>query len=187
MVLLISSAPYVLAFFCIIGLSYYTDRVQVRSTTGIASMFTALVAIVVIIALQTNAQWGRFAMLFPVVCGIYTTYCITYSWLSSTIVRPLEKRAAAIGITNTCSNCAVVFGTFFWMDQYSPTYSVSWGCILAFASLSIASSTVLRFSLRRENRNFDKLAIEVRQDAARMETLNPTEKDAVTANFRYVI
>jgi MFS family permease len=189
MVLLISAAPYVLAFFSIIGMSYYTDRVQVRSTTGIGSMAIAAVAIATIIGLQTSSQWGRFAMLFPVVCGIYTTYCITYSWLSSTIVRPLEKRAAAIGITNTCSNCAVVFGTFFWMDQYSPTYSVSWGCILAFACLSMGASVTLRFSLQRENKHFDKLAAEVSQDPSLMElrTMTETEKDAVMDNFRYVI
>ena len=104
-------------------------------------MFVAVIGVILIMALQHTTQWARYALLFPIVCGIYTTYCITYTWLSSTIVRPPEKRAAAIGIANTCANSAVLFGSYMWLDKYSPSYTVSWGCILAFGVTSASFTT----------------------------------------------
>lgn len=74
-----TAPPYVLGFFSIISLSYYTDRAQVRSTVGMGSMAVAVTGTIVTLALRDTNKWVRYAMLFPIVCGIYTTYCITYT------------------------------------------------------------------------------------------------------------
>jgi hypothetical protein len=46
-------------------------------------------------------------------------------------VRLPVKRAAAIGIINTCANSVMLLGNYFWLDQYRPTYATGWGCIIA--------------------------------------------------------
>ena len=185
--LLISSPPYVLGFVSIVSVAYYADRVQVRSIPAIASMSVAVVAAIVIVALQQKAPWARYAMLFPLVCGIYTTYCVTYTWLSSTIVRPPIKRAAAIGIANTFANSAALYGNYFWLDKYAPTYAASWGCIIAFGSLSVICLVALRLSLIRANKNFDKLEAETDiQDPSHLQRLSEVESRAVLSGFRYV-
>lgn len=187
MVLLISSPPYILGFASIVGVAYYADRAQVRAIPAAVSMSVAVIAAIIIVALKKNAPWARYAMLFPLVCGVYTTYCVTYTWLSSTIVRPPMKRAAAIGIANTCSNSAVLFGNYFWLDKYAPTYIPSWGCIIAFGCLSVFCLIALRVSLVIANKKFDKLQAETNvQDYAQMQRLTEVESRAVLSGFRYV-
>lgn len=90
-------------------------------------------------------------MLFLLVVDIYSAYCTTYTWLSSTIAPPPMKRAAAIGIANTFANCTALYGNYFWLDQYGPTFVASWGCIVAFICLSLACIVTLRITLLRKN------------------------------------
>jgi hypothetical protein len=126
-------------------------------------------------------------MLFSLVCGIYTTYCVTYTWLSSTIARPPIKRAAAIGIANASAISAVPFGNYFWLDKYALTYAPSWGCIIAFGCISVVCLVSLRISLIKANRKFDKLEAETDiQDPIQLQRLTEVESRAVISEFRYV-
>ncbi|KAF3406287.1 hypothetical protein DPV78_001713 [Talaromyces pinophilus] len=126
-------------------------------------------------------------MLFPLVCGIYTTYCVTYTWLSSTIARPPIKRAAAIGIANASAISAVPFGNYFWLDKYALTYAPSWGCIIAFGCISVVCLVSLRISLIKANKKFDKLEAETDiQDPIQLQRLTEVESRAVISEFRYV-
>lgn len=186
-VLLITAPPYVLGFVSVILISYVADRIQVRSIPAATSMIVAVGAGIAVIALGDHSPWALYGLMFPMVCGVYSTYCVTYTWLSSTIVRPPMKRAAAIGIANTCANSAVLFGNYFWLDRYSPTYIPSWACIIAFGTLSVICALSLRMSLRSTNKKFDKLELEVdSQNPAQIGSLDEIEQRAVLAGFRYV-
>lgn len=103
-------------------------------------------------------------------------------------MRPREKRAAAIGISSTCANSAVLFGSYMWLDRYAPTYAASWCCILAFGMLSIICSAALRISLARANKRFDQLASQIDvSDPAQLATLAEDERAAVQSGFRLVV
>ncbi|RAK80801.1 MFS general substrate transporter [Aspergillus fijiensis CBS 313.89] len=186
-VLLLTSPPYVVGFFWAVGWGWWADKRQTRSIPAGVSEGVAILAAILLIAVPESQQWARYAFTFLICCGTYGVYATTYAWLSSTIVQPPAKRAVAIGIANTCANVASLFANYFWLDQYEPTYRVSWGCILAFECLGMACILTLRFLLRRANRRFEELATTMEVNGVAMQRLDQDSRRAILNGFRYVI
>ena len=145
-----------------------------------------------------------FAECMPLGLGEYKHHTGLYRWLlqdttiisdtfheslalSSTIVKPRLKRAAAIGIANTCANIASLFANYFWLDKYEPYFRESWSCLLAFQLLGMACILSLRYSLKRANRRFEKLTAEVSdRDTAAVTQLTEEEQRAVLYGYRFI-
>ncbi|KAF2653091.1 MFS general substrate transporter [Lophiostoma macrostomum CBS 122681] len=189
--LLLTSPPYVFSFIWSIVVAWLADRKQARSPFAGASMLLAIVGTVMLIALPVEQRWVRYAFCFFVAAGSHGVSATTYTWLSSTIVRPPIKRAAAIGIVNSISSTASLWDSYFWLDIYSPSFRVSWGASLAFMTLGLALIITLRLVLQRGNRRFDELASRVdpegRYDPAAISALDEEERRAVKDGFRFII
>jgi type II secretory pathway pseudopilin PulG len=186
--LLLTSPPYVFAFICSMSMAWLADRKQARSPFAGASMVLAIVGTVLLMAIPVEQRWVRYAFCFLVAAGSFGVYSTTYTWLSSTIIRPPIKRAAAIGIANTISNAAALWASYFWLDTYSPSFRVSWGASLAFMALGLGIIITLRLVLQRGNRRFDELASRVdRYDPAAIAALDEEEQRAVKDGFRFII
>ncbi|KAK7698387.1 hypothetical protein SLS64_012635 [Diaporthe eres] len=186
-VLLLTSPPYLFSFIWALSFAWDADRRQNRSPHAAISAVTAIIATVVTIALS-DQQWARYAMTFLVCSGTFGIYSTTYTWLSSTIVRPPVKRAAAIGIANTTANTASLFANYFWLDKYEPYFRQSWACILSFQVLGLACILTLRHLLKRSNSEFDKLAEQLDiHDEAAIRQLDEVSQRAVINGFRYVV
>jgi type II secretory pathway pseudopilin PulG len=186
--LLLTSPPYIFAFIWALSLAFNADRRQTRSPHAAISMLVSIVGTILLIAMPTKYRWARYVFTFLVASGSFGVYSTTYTWLSSTIVRPPVKRAAAIGFANTLSNSAALFGGYFWLDEYSPAFRQSWGCSLAFMFSGLACTLALRIVLKRANAKFDKLVAETSpNDAEAVARLDDDSKRAVMNGFRYVI
>ncbi|OBT51672.1 hypothetical protein VE04_07838 [Pseudogymnoascus sp. 24MN13] len=186
--LLLTSPPYLFAFLWSLGLALNADKMQTRSPHAAISMLVGMVGTILLIAVPIHYKYPRYAFTFLVASGSFGVYSSTYTWLSSTIVRPPVKRAAAIGIANTISNTAALFGGYFWLDIYSPAFRESWGCELAFMVLGLACILTLRLVLQRANKAFDKLAAEIDpNDSVAMAALDDDSRRAVQNGFRYII
>ena len=185
-VLLLTSPPYLFAFVWAISFAYDADRRQKRSSHATISGCDALATTAALVGL-TNQQWPRYALVFLVCAGTFGIYSITYTWLSSTIVRPPVKRAAAIGIANTCANTASRFANYFWLDQYEHYFRQSRGCLLAFQLLGLGCNMGLRYSLKRTNHRFERLAMEIDpNDEAAVRALDEDAQRAIVNRFRYI-
>ncbi|KAL5344041.1 MFS general substrate transporter [Aspergillus crustosus] len=186
-VLLLTSPPYLFAFCWALGFAWSADRLQVRSPQAGFSQVVAIIGSVLLIAIPQRLQWARYVFTFLICAGTFGVYSTTYTWLSSTIAQPPIKRAAAIGIANTCANLASLYANYFWLDQYGPTFRVSWGCILGFQVLGLCCILALRYALRRSNRRFERLAAEVDvHDTVAVDALDDDARRAVVSNFRYI-
>jgi MFS family permease len=186
-VLLLTSPPYLVAFFWALSWAWVADRQQSRSVPAEISQCVAMIGTILMIAID-GPLWARYAFTFLAACGTFGVYSTTYAWLSSTITQPPVKRAVAIGIANTCANLASLFANYFWLDQYAPKYRESWGCLLAFQALGLACILTLRFLLQRANRKFDSLSHEADvNDAVFVSRLNDEERKAIQNGFRYVV
>lgn len=186
--LLLTSPPYILAFLWSLGLALNADRMQTRSPHAAISMLVGIVGTILLIAVPPEYKYPRYAFTFLVASGSFGVYSSTYTWLSSTIIRPPVKRAAAIGIANTISNTAALFGGYFWLDIYSPAFRESWGCELAFMFLGLGCILTLRLVLQRANKAFDKLAAEIDpNDSVALAALDDDSRRAVQNGFRYII
>jgi MFS family permease len=185
-VLLLTSPPYLFAFVWALSFATVADRKQNRSISAGLSAIVAMVGSVLMITVLNN-HWARYAFTFLVCAGTFGVYSTTYTWLSSTIPRPPVKRAAAIGIANSCANLASLFANYFWLDQYAPNFRVSWGCTLAFQALAFFSIVALRFVLRRGNKRFEQAIRETDpDDTAAMAQLDEDSQRAVLNGFRYI-
>lgn len=186
-VLLLTSPPYLFSFIWALSFAWDADKRQKRSPHAAISAVTAIAATVVTISL-TDQQWARYAMTFFVCSGTFGIYSTTYTWLSSTIVRPPVKRAAAIGIANTLANTASLFANYFWLDKYEPYFRQSWACILAFQVLGLSCILTLRYLLKRSNSKFDKLTEQMdAHDEVAIRQLDEVSQRAVLNGFRYVV
>ncbi|KAH8176701.1 major facilitator superfamily protein [Sarocladium implicatum] len=185
--LLLTSPPYLFAFFWAIGFAFDADRRQKRSPHALISGVTAMAATICTIALG-DQQWARYGLTFLISAGTFGIYSTTYPWLASTIPKPRVKRAAAIGIANTLANSASLFANYFWLDKYEPYFRESWSCILGFQVVGIAAILTLRYSLKRQNKRFDRLAQQDHEDIGKGQDADLNEEDhrAVVNNFRYV-
>lgn len=186
-VLLLTSPPYLFSFFWALSFAWDADRRQKRSPHAAISAITAIIATVVTIALS-DQQWVRYAMTFFVCSGTFGIYSTTYTWLSSTIVTPPVKRAAAIGIANTLANIASLFANYFWLDKYEPYFRQSWACILSFQVLGLGCILTLRHFLKKSNTEFNTLAEEMDvRDGGLIHQLDEVTHRAVVNGFRYVV
>jgi hypothetical protein len=186
-VLLLTSPPYVVAFFWALSWAWVADRRQVRSVPSTISQCLAILGTILLIAIR-GPLWARYAFTVLVCSGTFGVYSTTYAWLSSTITQPPVKRAAAVGLANTCANIASLFANYFWLDQYGPMYRQSWGCLLVFQALGLSCILCLRVLLLRSNAKFEKLAIEGDiNDAIFVARLDEDERKAVQNGFRYVV
>ncbi|KAJ4287769.1 hypothetical protein N0V90_012473 [Kalmusia sp. IMI 367209] len=185
--LLLTSPPYIFAFFWSLSLASYADKKLVRSSPVMVSMIMCIIGAVLLMALPVVQKWPRYAITFLVAAGSFGVYSTTYTWLSSTIIRPPIKRAAAIGIANSISNTAALFASYFWLDKYSPSFRESWGCSLAFMALGLVITWMLRVSLKRGNRRFEELAAQVDvRDPTALNRLDEESIRAVTKGFRFI-
>ncbi|KAJ5758085.1 uncharacterized protein N7511_006779 [Penicillium nucicola] len=186
-VLLLTSPPYIFAFFWAMGWAWTADKYQIRSIPAGLSQCLAIVGTVFLIAI-TSSLWARYALTILVCCGTFGVYSTTYAWLSSTITQPPIKRAVAIGLANTCANIASLFANYFWLDQYEPMYRQSWGCLLAFQVLGLSCILTLRVLLRHANKKLDQLAVEAEtNDTLFMGRLDEDSRNAIQNNFRYLV
>ncbi|KAH7024552.1 putative allantoate permease [Microdochium trichocladiopsis] len=188
-VLLLTAPPYLFAFFWAVSFAYDADRRQKHSPHAIISSVTAIAGVVCTIALPGSAQWPKYGLTFIICAGTFGIYSTTYTWLSSTIVQPRIKRAAAIGVANTLANTASLVGNYLWLDQFEPDYRESWGGILAFQCLGLGCILFLRYALKRKNRQFDELDqrnLDVVGFEAEGRVLTEDEKRAVSTGFRFI-
>ncbi|KPI39766.1 putative transporter [Cyphellophora attinorum] len=186
-VLLLTSPPYLFAFCWAISFAFHADRVQKRSPHAGISYLMTICATIVMIALPFRYQWVRYALTFPITAGVFGVYSTIYAWLSSTTTVPPVKRAAAMGIANSMSNLAALYANYFWLDEYGPTYKVSWGILLAFQGLGLTCVVALRLLLKRSNTKFDELAARVGgEDNMEFARLDAEQQNAVARGFRYI-
>jgi MFS family permease len=171
-VLLLTSPPYLFAFVWALSFATVADRKQNRSISAGISAIVAMVGSILMITVLNN-HWARYAFTFLVCAGTFGVYSTTYTWLSSTIPRPPVKRAAAIGIANSCANLASLFANYF--------------CTLAFQALAFSSIVALRLVLRRGNKRFEQAIRETDpDDTAAMAQLDEDSQRAVLNGFRYI-
>ncbi|EUC41072.1 hypothetical protein COCMIDRAFT_107103 [Bipolaris oryzae ATCC 44560] len=185
-VLLLTSPPYLFAFIWALSFAVVADKKQNRSIGAGISAVVAMLGSILMMTILDN-HWARYGFTFLVCVGTFGVFSTTYTWLSSTIPRPPIKRAAAIGIANTCANTASLFANYFWLDQYQPVFTVSWGCTLAFQTLAFSSILALCFLLRRGNKKFERLARTTdRNDADAIARLDDDSQRAILNGFRYI-
>jgi MFS family permease len=118
--LLLVAPPYVFATLVALLVSYSSDRRRERSMHIIVPIFFGMAGF--IIAASTTILAARYLSLFLMLAGVYGSYNVALAWISSTLPRPVEKRAASIAIVNTVGNIAQIYSPYLYPSSNGPRY-----------------------------------------------------------------
>lgn len=107
-------------------------------------------------AASTEVLGARYASLFLMLGGVYGSYNVALAWISSTLPRPVEKRAAAIAIVNTVGNLAQIYSPYLYPSSNGPRYLTAMITNSCFCLACIAATLLLRYCLVQENKKSDE-------------------------------
>ncbi|KAL2106085.1 hypothetical protein VUR80DRAFT_7315 [Thermomyces stellatus] len=153
--LLLTAPPYLFtAVFCMFN-TWYSDKTSKRSPHMI---YPSLVAIAgIIITMATTNTGARYFALFLMLPGTYGCFQISNAWMANIGARPRKKRAISLAMNNAVGNVALVWTPYLYPASDGPRYMTAWSVNLALTVLTIASSAVLTFLLRRKNKKIQQL------------------------------
>jgi hypothetical protein len=119
--LILTTPPYILAVICCMLNAWHADRTGERFR-HLSIPFLIGSGAFAIAAATTNvaARYTAFMIMIP---ALYSGHVVALAWVSNTIARPAEKRAAAYAFTNTIANCASIWGSYLYPQSSGPRYS----------------------------------------------------------------
>ncbi|ETS83455.1 hypothetical protein PFICI_05331 [Pestalotiopsis fici W106-1] len=180
--LLMTAPPYVFAAIVAMAVSISSDRRAERYGHLVVPLAVGMVGYIV--AASTTTLAPRYFSLFLMLGGVYGSFNVTYAWISSTIPRPLEKRAAAFAFANMVGNFAQIYSPYMYNSSTGPRYLPAMTANTVFVFASICCATVLRFCLVRENRKLDALENVQEDDGGSPEKGELEKRDEIVQESR---
>jgi MFS family permease len=153
--LLLVAPPYIFATIVALLVSWSSDKRGERCYHIVVPIFFGMVGF--IIAASTLSFTSRYISLFLMIAGVYGSYNVALAWISSTLPRPIEKRAAAIALVNTVGNFAQIYSPYLYPSTDGPRYLNAMTANACFCVACVGATLILRFCLVNENK---KLASE---------------------------
>jgi len=134
-------------------ISFTSDKFGERAYHIIVPIFLAMAGY--IIAASSMALPARYLAMFLALGGVYGSYNVALAWISSTLPKPLEKRAAAIALINTVGNLAQIYSPYLYLKQNGPRYLTAMIANSCFCLACLGATILLRYCLKRENAKLD--------------------------------
>ncbi|RHZ52858.1 hypothetical protein CDV55_103883 [Aspergillus turcosus] len=147
--------PYVFAAIVAMCVSISSDRRSERYSHLVITLAFGMVGY--IIAAATTGLAPRYFSLFLMLAGVYGGFNVSIAWTSSTLPRPIEKRATALALTNMVGNFAQIYSPYLYQKKSGPRYIPAMTANTVFVFAAICLATILRFCLMRENRKLDAI------------------------------
>jgi hypothetical protein len=125
--------------------------------------------------------------------GVYGSHNVALAWISSTLPRPIEKRAAAIALVNTVGNFGQIYSPYLYPSTDGPRH-LNVMTVNSCFCLACALVTILRrFFLVNENKKLAAVEMQTGNDLlaekATVEEIfdisNPGGTVAPAPGFRY--
>ncbi|KAL4802397.1 major facilitator superfamily domain-containing protein [Aspergillus unguis] len=154
--LLLTAPPYICtAAFCLFN-TWYSDRSSTRSPHIVYPSVVAIAGI--IITMATTNIGARYFALFLMLPGTYGCFQISNAWMANIGARPQKKRAISLAMNNSIGNLALVWTPYLYPDSDGPRYTTAWSVNLALAVVTVASTVILSFILKKDNKRLEEVA-----------------------------
>ncbi|KAH8884662.1 major facilitator superfamily transporter [Thozetella sp. PMI_491] len=170
--LLMVAPPYVFASVVSMGVSISSDKRSERYFHLILPLFFGMIGF--IISCATVSLGPRYFAMFLILGGVYGSFNVSYAWVSSSLPRPLEKRAASFAFINMVGNFAQIYAPYLYDSKTGPRYLPAMTANTVFVLVSICTATVLRFCLVRENKKLENAEARGAEEAG-----DPKDRDEI--------
>ncbi|KAJ9637478.1 hypothetical protein H2204_004902 [Knufia peltigerae] len=149
----LSAPPYLLSFFLIVGVAFFSDRLKIRGP--FAALFTTIAAIGYLVLALTTSIAARYVSCFLIVTSFVTVSTVLV-WNANTNENE-SKRAGGVWIIQCVGQCGTILGTHSFPGPEKPYYRRGMWTGFAFSLFSAALCTSLSILLHRENKRRDRL------------------------------
>ncbi|KAK9454719.1 major facilitator superfamily domain-containing protein [Dipodascopsis uninucleata] len=147
--LVLTSPPYIISCFSSALLGHSSGHYNER--TWHITIATVFVIIGFVIAAATTNVPARYVGMVIFVSFSSGVNDICLSWTASTLSQSPEKKAVSLSFVNMLSNVASVYTPYLWPSSDEPRYVKGMAASAVFSVLVIATTWVIRISLKREN------------------------------------
>ncbi|KAK1923183.1 major facilitator superfamily domain-containing protein [Papiliotrema laurentii] len=186
--LLLAAPPWV--FSCIVALlnSIHSDRTKEKFWHSTWPLVMGMIGFIISMATQHRA--ARYFALF-LQAGSYAGYM--YTWMSSSFPRPPAKRAVALAFMNAMSQTGNIAGSYIWPSKYGPSYTKSYGIVLAMFGTTILLNVWFRFILVSANKRLEQGERafgehgDTLEQAANLESTTVRDAKEMQRGFRFLI
>jgi len=155
--LLLTAPPYVLAVITTFINAWHADRTGERFYHVVLPLCVGVASFILAAATHTTAP--RYVAMMLMVPGVYTGYVVALAWISNTLPRPPEKRAAALAFINAVSNCSSIYASYMYPQPKSktqPDLTIPLSVDCGTAALAIIMAVLMRIILGRLNKKLDR-------------------------------
>lgn len=109
-----------------------------------------------ILAVATTSTGGRYTAMMLMPCSFYSAAIVTLTWISQSMPRPAQKRAAALALINSFGNTPNIWCSYLYQDYMAPRYAGAFICNIVACVMAISLAFLLRIHLRKQNRLMDE-------------------------------
>ncbi|KAK3115965.1 hypothetical protein LTR53_004192 [Teratosphaeriaceae sp. CCFEE 6253] len=143
---LLTVPPNFLAFLCVIGSSYLSDRIKMRGPMIVTG--TLLAAIGYIMQLASDRPGIKYGGTFFVAAGAFPCSPLVLAWLSNNLA-PHYIKATGLGLQVAIGNCGAFVATFTYLSTDAPHYttghSINLGAIGLILIITLANMAYIRW------------------------------------------
>jgi hypothetical protein len=168
----------------LLAVNYISDRFQHKSSFIIASISTAIVGYIVLMAVEHNA--ARMTACCLVVAGIFPAIILVFAW-ANTNSCGYTKRAASWAVAGVFAQGFSIAASQVYTDP--PRYLKGHGVMIAFLSWSLINTIAARWWMQAENARKDRVEREYQNRGDTHPHYNRTLEDEGDGhiNFRFVL
>ncbi|KAH6661021.1 major facilitator superfamily domain-containing protein [Truncatella angustata] len=164
---LLTVPPYAFAFITTIAIAILSEKLGQRAIfIAGSSLFAAIGYCILLGNTHPTARPGvSYVGMFFAAGGIYPAVALVLSWPAIN-VSGQTKRAIANAMQISIGNCGAVIGTQLYRSTDGPRFVVGHSVALAYLIANIAVVTILFFRLKKQNKNRDAIAPEIKDVGA---------------------
>ncbi|KAK1848618.1 major facilitator superfamily transporter [Colletotrichum chrysophilum] len=147
--LVLTAPPYLFGAAVSFIVARSSDHLNERGYHISVPMVVAIVGF--IISTATLNVPARYFASFLYCSGAFAANAAVYSWAASSLNQTPEKRACATAIINLLSQLGNIWSPYFFPSSDGPRYIMAMLLMMAFSALSVVSSLVMKYLLKKAN------------------------------------
>jgi hypothetical protein len=148
--LLLTAPPYIFGAIVSLAVACSSDRFNERGYHTSGPMVFAIIGFIISVATLNNS--ARYFASFLYCAGAFAANAAVYSWAASSLNQTPEKRACATAMVNLLSQFGNIWSPYFFPSSDGPRYVMAMLLMMAFCALSIAAAMLMKFLLKKANR-----------------------------------
>ncbi|ORX89390.1 MFS general substrate transporter [Basidiobolus meristosporus CBS 931.73] len=163
---LLSTPPYVVAFFSTIAITHHSDKIMQRGIYIMTCATCCIVGFILLIVL--NGAWVLYGCLVFIAICLYVCMPLCFAWISNN-VRGSTKVATSTALVSAFGNIGGAVGGQFFRAEEAPRYQSSHIIFICLLALTVIISFTLRIRFKRENDRIARRASGLSKDLEKSE------------------